>query len=150
MLFKILAIFLVACILVYGWYRNDLRRLTRDFACKVPFDGPLERCLIQFPVDEASTDCELGANGEGLYMSSPVDALEKNRRWSFRFHVIRTPLFVPWKCIQITDAKFPLRRYLRFSVPSNKATIFVPRETGRILLVRAGQTMSSGDVAPWV
>jgi hypothetical protein len=59
---------------------------------------------------------------------------EKTTLWSFRYHVIRTPVFITWNSIQIRDARFPLQGYLRFDVPSNKATFFVPRETGRLLL----------------
>jgi hypothetical protein len=137
---KILAILLVVGVFIYGWYRNDLRRLTRDFTCQQSFDGTLERCIVRFPVDETSTECVLGATSEGLYMSSSTDALQRNRRWSFRYHVIRTPLFIPWSRMQISDAKFPMRGYLRFSVPSNKANFFIPRETGgRFLQALEGQ-----------
>jgi hypothetical protein len=138
MMLKILAVLAVIGVFIYFWYRNDLRRLTRDYAYKIPFDGALESCLIRFPVDELSTDTVLGSNGEGLYMSSSIEAVNKSRRWSFRYYSIRTPIFIPWDCIQIADAKFPMRRYLRFHVPSNKATFFVPRETGRQLLRNAG------------
>ena len=48
---KILAVLLVVGVFVYGWYRNDLRRLTRDYACKQPFDGTLQHCIVRFPVD---------------------------------------------------------------------------------------------------
>jgi|SRR5580704_11937330 hypothetical protein len=134
---KILAVLLVVGVFVYGWYRNDLRRLTRDYACKAPFEGALEHCIVRFPLDEMSTDCMLGANKDGLYMSSSADAREENRRWSFRYYVIRTPILIPWNCLQIRDAKFPMRGHLRFSVPANKATFFIPRDTGRLLLTRA-------------
>jgi hypothetical protein len=133
-----LAILLAITIFFVCWHRNGLRRLTRDYACKEPFDGALENCLVRFAPDEMSTDCVLGANGRGLYMSSSVDALEKNRRWSFRYYVIRTPIFIPWNCMQIRDARFPLRGHLRFTVPSNKATFFIPRDTGRLLQSAAG------------
>jgi hypothetical protein len=136
---KILAVVLIIGVFVYAWYRNDLRRLTRDYAHKEPFDGALEHCIVRFPLDELGTDCMLGANGNGLYMSSSRDAQERNRRWSFRYHVIRTPIFIPWDCIRIADAKFPLRGHLRFSVPSNKATFFIPREVGRLVLASAGR-----------
>jgi hypothetical protein len=135
---KILAVLLAVGVFAYSWYRNDLRRLTRDYASKEPFDGTLQHCIVRFPVDEMGTDCMLGANSDGLYMSSSIDALEKNRRWSFRYYVIRTSIFIPWNCIQITDAKFPMRRHLRFSVLPTKAMFFVPRETGRLLLTSAG------------
>jgi len=139
MMLKILWILITIGVIIYGWYRNDLRRLTRDYTCKEPFDGALEDSLIRFPLDEASTETVLGANSEGLYLSSSIDALKKNRRWSFRYYVIRTPIFIPWNCMQIGDAKFPMRGHLRFSVPSNKANFFIPREVGRLLLTSAGR-----------
>lgn len=136
---KILAVVLVAGAFFYGWYRNDLRKLTRDFACTGPFEGSLQHCIVRFPVDERGTDCMLGASRDGLYLSSSTEALAASRRWSFRYYAIRTPIFIPWKSLEISDAKFPMRRHLRFKVPSNKAIFFVPRETGRLLLAGAGR-----------
>jgi hypothetical protein len=144
MAFKILAMLLALGLVVYGWHRNDLRRLTRDFARLDRFDGALERCLVRFPLDETSTDCALGADSTGLYMSSPIEALEKNRRWSFRYHMIRIPVFIPWNCVRIHAAKWPMRGYLRFDVPSNKATFFVPRETCSLLLANGGPVHQIG------
>jgi hypothetical protein len=141
---KTLVVLIFIGVMICGWYRNDLRRLTRDYACNVPFDGELESCIIRFPLDDASTETVLGANSEGLFMSSSIDAVKKNRRWSFRYYVITTPIFIPWHCIEIRDAKFPMRRYLRFNVHSNKATFFVPRETGRQLLKNASRAISEG------
>jgi hypothetical protein len=141
---KILAILMAIGVIFYGWHRNDLRRLTRDYASKVPFDGALEGCIMRFPLDEASTDAVLGSNSEGLYMSSSIEAMKKSRRWSGRYYVIRTPLFIPWGHIRISDAKFPMRSYLRFNVPSNKANFFVPRETGRQLVENAGRVSILG------
>ena len=63
---KILAVLLVVSVFIYGWYRNDLRKLTRDYAHRAEFGGPLEHCIVRFPVDEAGTDCVLGANNDGL------------------------------------------------------------------------------------
>ena len=141
---EIVAILIFAGVMFYFWYRNDLRRLTRDYSCKAPFDGDLESCIIRFPLDESSTDTMLGADSDGLFMSSSIDALKQNRRWSYRYHVIRTPIFIPWNRIQIRDAKFPMLKYLRFNVPSNKATFFVPREAGRRLLNTAGRSTAHG------
>jgi hypothetical protein len=59
---KILAVLLAIAVFVYVWYRSDLRRLTRDYACKEAFDGALEPRIVRFSVDEAGTDCMLGAN----------------------------------------------------------------------------------------
>jgi len=125
-----------------GLVSKRLRRLTRDYACKEPFNGALERCIVRFPLDEAGTDCALGANSVGLYMSSSIDALEKSRRWSFRYYAIRTPIFIPWNSMQIGDAKFPMQGHLRFSVPSINIIVFIPRETASLLLIRGGQPTS--------
>jgi hypothetical protein len=96
---KILAILLAVGVVIYGWHRNDLRRLTRDYACKEPFAGAIARCIVRFPLDEASTDCMLGANSRGLYISSSIDALEKSRRWSFRYYASEHPsLFLGIAC----------------------------------------------------
>jgi hypothetical protein len=141
---KISAILTVVGVLIYAWHRNDLRRLTRDYAYKETFDGALEHCIVRFPLDEAGTDCVLGANSVGLYVSSSRDAVEKSRRWSHRYYAIRTPIFIPWNCLQIDDARFPMPGCLRFTVPANKATFFVPRETGRLLLTNVGRPMSQG------
>jgi hypothetical protein len=136
---RILAVLLVAGVFVYSWYRNDLRRLARDYASEGPFDGTLKYCLLRFPLDDTSTECMLGANGDGLYLSSSNEALERNRRWSFRYHVIATPIFIPWDCVQVSDARFPMRGHLRFSVPSNHAIFFIPRDTARQLLASVGR-----------
>jgi hypothetical protein len=144
MTLKYLLIPVAIGVIVYGWHRNDLRRLIRDYACKEPFHGALEACIIRFPLDEEGTDAVLGANGEGLYLSSSADALDRNRRWAFRYYAIRTPIFIPWGSIRIHDARFPMRKYLRFNVRSSGATFFVPREAGRRLLGNAGRTLSPG------
>jgi hypothetical protein len=36
---KMSAIPMIIGVIFYAWYRNDLRRRTRDYACKKPFDG---------------------------------------------------------------------------------------------------------------
>jgi len=78
-----LAILLGIDAVIFGWHRNGLRRLTHDYACKDPFNGALVDCLVRFAPDDANTDCVLGANSEGLYMSSSADALKMNRRGHF-------------------------------------------------------------------
>jgi hypothetical protein len=43
-------------LVVYGWQRSDLRRIIRDFARAThDFNGPLEPCLVRFPLDETRT-----------------------------------------------------------------------------------------------
>lgn len=53
MMLGICVILLAVGATTYGWYRSDLRRLARDYACKEPFDGALERCIVRFPLGEA-------------------------------------------------------------------------------------------------
>jgi hypothetical protein len=139
---KVLAALLVIALMIYGWYRNDQRRLTRDYACKIPFKGPLQPCVVRFPTDEAGTDCLLGVNSEGLYMSSSVEAVRKRAWWSSsRRYVIRTPLLIPWLYLEIEEAKFPMHGHLRFNVTSNGTVFFVPRETGNLLLRSVGRAI---------
>jgi hypothetical protein len=90
---------------------------------------------------EAKTDCVLGANREGLYISSSAEAIARHQWWTLnhRYYVIRTPILIPWDQLQYAQAKFPLKQSVRFTVPSNKATFFVPRETAELLLNRAGR-----------
>jgi hypothetical protein len=99
---KILAVLAVACAFAYAWHRNDLRRLTRDFKCNGPFDGVLEPCLVRFATGDAKTDCVLGSNSEGLFLTSTIEALQRNRWWIWhrRYYVIKTPLFIPWSSLQ--------------------------------------------------
>lgn len=71
------------------------------------------------------------------------EAIEMSKRWMGKsYYVIRTPIFIPWDQMQYCEAKFPLHNYVRFTVPSNKATLFVPRETADLLLGRAGRRLS--------
>jgi len=126
---------------IYSIYRNDERRLKRDFAAAHPFAGPLEPCLIRFPLGEAQTDCLVGADGAGLYLTSSEEALARSR-WSFQYRhydVLRTPLFIPWEQLEYAQAKFPLKQNVRFTVPANQATFFMPRAAAERLLQRAGR-----------
>ena len=140
---KVLVIASVLGLWFYAWYRNDERRLKRDFAHLPPFDGPLENCLIRFPAGETKTDCVLGVNSEGLYLSSSAQAIQRNKwlTWRHPYYVLRTPLLIPWNRLQYSQAKFPLRDYVRFSVPSNNTTFFVPRPTAEVLLTRADRPL---------
>ena len=146
MMVKILPVLLIIGLMFYAWYRNDLRRITRDYACSWSFDGALEQCIVRFPAGESGTDCLLGADSVGLYMSSSSDALKKSRQWSHRYYALSTPVFIPWSQLRIGDAKFPMRGHLRFQVPSIRATFFVPRETGALLLRRSGRDTWPGGL----
>jgi hypothetical protein len=133
----LVALPLVIALMIYGWHRNDRRRIIRDFACDVHrFHGPLEPCLVRFPLDEAKTDCLLGANSEGLFISSSPEAIKKSKQWSHRSQAIHNPVLIPWNCLSVAAARFPLRGYFRITVPSNKATFFIPKETGRRLGIK--------------
>jgi hypothetical protein len=140
---KLLPFLLVIGLMAYGWYRNDLRRLTRDFACIKPFNGQLQPCIVRFPTDETGTDCALGADNEGLHISSSLDALQHHSIWSRRRYRIKKPILIPWHSLEINDASFPMRNYLRFDVPSNGVSFFVPRDKGHLLLEQVGRATTS-------
>lgn len=143
-MFKFVAILCGLGVWICAWHRDGARRLARDYSRPEPFAGVLEKCLIRFPAGEAKTDGMLGANSEGLYLSSSAEAIEMSKRWmGKRYYVVRTPILIPWDQMQYCEAKFPLQEYVRFTVPSNKATFFVPRETADLLLGRAGRRLPS-------
>jgi hypothetical protein len=127
---------------IYSIWRNDERRLKRDFAAAHPFAGPLEPCRIRFPLGEAQTDCLVGADGAGLYLTSSEEARARSR-WSIHwrhYYVLRTPLFIPWEQLEYAQARFPLKQSVRFAVPVNKAVFFMPRAAAERLLQRAGRS----------
>jgi hypothetical protein len=148
-MWNVLPVLLVIGLMLYGWYRNDLRRITRGYARLESFDGALEPCIVRFPMGETGTDCMLGANREGLYISSSPDAVKKSSAWSHRYYAVKTPVFIPWSRLQIRDARFPMRGYLRFRVPSIQATFFVPGDTGNLLLKNAGVDGTEGSRNPF-
>lgn len=131
----------VFALMIYSWQRGDLRRLRRDFAAREAFDGLLEPCLVSFVTAEAKSDCLIGCNPRGLYLASTPEVLARNRWWqgNRRYGVIATPLFIPWTSLECRPGRWPMRNYLYFRVPSNKAGFFVPREIGVALLMRAGR-----------
>jgi hypothetical protein len=143
----------VASVFAVTWYLGDIRRLTRDYACKEPFDGPLVRCRVRFVLADYAADCALGANSEGLYISSATPAFPRKPWWAGGYvwdgvYMVRTPLFIPWNCLRPVESTLPLADYIRFDVPSLKigagcVCFFIPRETGELLLKSAGQQVSS-------
>jgi hypothetical protein len=104
---------------------------------------------VRFALAEYPADCAIGANSEGLYISSSIDALKNKRWWWSGGYMVKTPIFIPWNCLRYGGSTFPLRGYIRFDVPSLKigfSTIafFIPRETGQLLLKRVERQISAG------
>ncbi len=136
---KILAVAGVLGAVVLAWYVDITRQLTRDFGTRRRFDGELISCLVFFPSNEGRTDCLVGANDEGLYLSSSQAAQERNRWWrpGRRYRVLKTPIFIPWSRLTWANAKFPLRGDLRFTVTRSRLCFFLPRENCEALRVQA-------------
>jgi hypothetical protein len=140
---------LVACAFAASWYFSDIRRLTRDYPCREPFDGTLVRCNVRFVLVDYFADCALGANNRGLYIASAVGPFPRKPWWSGASvwgggYIVKTPMFIPWSCLRYGDAAAPLGRSIRFDVPSlriglSAVCFFVPRETGEQLLRAAGR-----------
>ena len=77
MMLKALFVMVVAGLMAYAWYRNDLRRIIRDYARLEAFHGTLQQRVVRFPLDDTETDCLPGADRDGLYMTSSPRAAEK-------------------------------------------------------------------------
>ncbi len=146
---SVLLIPFVACAFAASWYFSDIRRLTRNYPCREPFEGTLVRCNVRFVLVDYLADCALGADGRGLYIASAIGPFQRKPWWSGASlwgggYIVRTPMFIPWTCLRCSDARPPLRRYMRFDVPSLKIGLgtvcfFVPRETAEQLLLTAGR-----------
>jgi hypothetical protein len=95
-------------------------------------------CLWLVSKRPSKTNARLRVQGTFRRLSGALHAAKK-QAVVIRYYVIRTPIFIPWNCLQIADAKFPMRRHLRFSVPSTNAFFFVPLGTGRLLLTSVGR-----------
>src|SRR5271156_1230949 len=116
---KVLLVLLVAAAFVLPWYFSDIRRLARTYGCNTVFNGTLVHCAIRFTLAESGADAAVGANAEGLYVSSSM---------------LTTPVFIPWRDLRHSESTFP--NATRFEVPSLKiglgcVTFFLPRETAR-------------------
>lgn len=139
----------VACVFVLSWYVNDVRRLTRDYACTTPFGGAFVEASVRFALAEYQAYCVIGANSEGLYLGPSIARLNRERWWRRGNHVIRTPLVIPWTALQYHGLDTPFGAYVRFDVPSLRVGLspvcfFISRDTAEPLLAGVGRHVSPG------
>jgi hypothetical protein len=147
-MFKVIMVAGVASVFVLTWYVSDIRRLTRDFASTTPFKGTVVETVVRFALAEYRAHCSIGANSEGLYVA-PLPAALNARKWYHPgYHIIKTPLFIPWTALQYHPADMPLGAQVRFDVPSlrigrSAVCFFIPRKDAEPVLASVGR-----DVAP--
>jgi hypothetical protein len=148
-MFKVTMVALVGAAFVLSWYASDVRRLTRDYGSTAPFEGPVVEALVRFALAEYQAHCSIGANSEGLYIAPSDATLKKARWWHPGYHIIKTPLFIPWGALRYRAAGTPFGAYVRFDVPSLRVGLspvcfFIRQSDAEPLLANAGRQISRG------
>jgi hypothetical protein len=146
-MFKVIMVVLVGAAFFLSWYASDVRRLSRDFGSTAPFDGPLVEAVVRFPLAEYRAHCSVGANGQGLYIAPSAATLHRGKWWHPGYHVIKTPLFIPWTALQYREVAMPFGAHVRFDVPSLRAGLspvcfFIPQKEAASLLASASRQIS--------
>jgi hypothetical protein len=134
-----LVLALVTAFLIwFGVKRSARRILEQQFSTDIDPAGPLVECQVRFVPDEASTPCGVRSTPDGWYMCRPPSAIA--RRYSISgVPFLKRPMLIPWPLLEYHYARFPLHRWLRFDVPSAKATFFVRQNVAMDLLRDAGR-----------
>jgi len=148
-MFKVVAVVGVACVFVLTWYVNDVRRLTRDFACTMPFTGAVVEASVRFALAEYQAYCVIGATTEGLYLGPSTAARNKRRWWRREYLLIKAPLFIPWTALQYHGLDSPFGAFVRFDVPSLRVGLspvcfFISQKTAEPLLASVGRHIPPG------
>jgi hypothetical protein len=148
-MFKVIMVVLVGAAFFLSWYASDVRRLTRDYGSTAPFNGPLVEALVRFPLAEYRAHCSIGANSQGLYIAPSAATLNTSKWWHPGYHIIKTPLFIPWTALQYHAVEMPFGTHVRFDVPSLRVGLspvcfFIPRKDAEPLLASVGRQVSPG------
>jgi hypothetical protein len=148
-MFKVIMVVLVAAAFLLSWYASDIRRLTRDFGSTTPFDGPRVEALVRFALAEYRAHCSMGANSEGLYIAPSAETLKTAKWWHPGYHIIKTPLFIPWTALEYHAIGTPFGAHVRFDVPSlrigrSAVCFFIPQKDAEPLLASVGRRVSPG------
>ena len=116
------------------------RRVLLDrFATDAAPDGPLTKCSVLLAGEEASTPALACATNAGWYMVSPDDAIAR-KSWTWNYPLLEHPVLIPWDVLKIGPAKFPFTwSWMRFDLPSAKATFFVQKQVAAQMLREAGR-----------
>jgi hypothetical protein len=146
-MFKAIMVVLVGGAFVLSWYASDVRRLARDFGSTAPFGGPLIESLIRFPLAEYRAHCSIGANSQGLYIAPSAASLNRGKWWHPGYHIIKSPLFIPWTALEPHAAGMPFGAQVRFDVPSLRVGLspvcfFMPLKDAEPLLAGVGRHVS--------
>jgi hypothetical protein len=121
--------------------KHDSRRiLQQDFAAPGAPYGELVPCKVRFPLDEMSTPIVAKATPAGWYMVSPPDEVAQ---WRYTNNVpyLRQAILIPWSRLRCAPAKFPMHRWVKFTVAGTRLLFFVPKDAATTLLSQAGRTI---------
>ena len=151
-MFKIIMVVLVGAAFFLSWYASDIRRLTRDYGTMAPFDGPVVEALVRFALADYRAHCSVGANSQGLYIAPSAAAGKINsfsRWWHPGYHILKTPILLPWTALQYHPARLPFGAQVRFDVPSLRVGLsavcfFIPRDDAEPLLASVGRQVPPG------
>ncbi len=148
-MFKVILVGLVGAAFFLSWYANDVRRLTRDYGSTAAFAGALVEALVRFPLAEYRAHCSIGANTQGMYIAPSAAMLASSKWWHPGYHIIKTPLFIPWTALQYHVVNMPFGAQVRFDVPSLRVGLspvcfFIPQRDAEPLLASVGRPVSPG------
>jgi hypothetical protein len=123
------------------WWSGKLNArwiLENKFPAASDPGGPYTECEIRFPTADVPAPCMVRATHEGWYMFTPKEKRAK-WRWVNNVPFLNKAVFIPWTSLECSQAKFPMRNWLRFDVKSTKAIFFVRKEVALTLLAEAGR-----------
>lgn len=114
--------------------------LERQFAAATDPGGPYTECEIRFPTADVPTPCMVRVTREGWYMFTPPE-MRAQWRWVNNVPFLRKAVFIPWASLAYSQAKFPMRDWLRFDVKQTRAVFFIRKNVGLPLLEAAGRSL---------
>jgi hypothetical protein len=121
------------------WWSGKLNArwiLEKRFPATTDPGGPYTECEIRFPTADVPTPCMVRVTPEGWYMFTPQE-MRATWRWVNNVPFLRKPVFIPWASLECSEAKFPMRDWLRFDVKQTRAIFFVRKNVGLPLLEAA-------------
>jgi len=89
---EIVAILIFAGVMFYFWHRNDLRRLTRDYSCKAPFDGDLEDYAQWLTAQTSAADASAASGSDAAAPADSAEARRQRRREDAQRRAALSPL----------------------------------------------------------
>lgn len=114
--------------------------LERQFPAASDPGGPYTECEIRFPAADVPAPCMVRVTREGWYMFTPSE-MRARWRWVNNVPFLSKAVFIPWTSLACSEAKFPMRDWLRFDVKQTRAIFFIRKNVGLPLLEEAGRPL---------